>query len=209
MPLPKFLNDKGKIQKVILVIGTVYGYSWSFAKIIIGILTGAYLYCLSGLSTFFTGLNRHIYLKSEGAKRKAVPAYLISFFLFAIGLFFLLYAMRLFFIESEQREYPRILAITIALFSFIEVGLSIYQFANHRKSTDMSVIAFRTMNLALSVFALVNTQNALFMAQGHVNDFANGLFGVIAGAIAMLLGIALITKMVMMRKNGKINDGKE
>ena len=64
MPLIDFVKDKNKRHKIVVVIGTIYGYLWSLIKVIIGIFTGAYFYLLSGLSTFFTGLNRHIYLRS-------------------------------------------------------------------------------------------------------------------------------------------------
>ena len=201
MPLRDFIKDKNKRHKIVVVIGTIYGYLWSLIKVIIGIFTGAYFYLLSGLSTFFTGLNRHIYLRSTKKEKDKIAPLLISSFLVLIGVFYLLYALRLFFIEIEIKEYPIILAIAIAAFSFLELGLSIYEFSINRKSKDMTILSFRTMNLALSLFALVNTQNALLMANGTPNQKADGLFGVIAGAIAILLGIGLIVLIVRRKKN--------
>ena len=64
MPLIDFVKDKNKRQRILVLLATIYGYLWSLIKVIIGILSGAYFYLLSGLSTFFTGLNRHIYLRS-------------------------------------------------------------------------------------------------------------------------------------------------
>lgn len=200
MPLRDFIKDKNKRHKTLVVLTTIYGYLWAFIKIIIGIHTGAYFYLLSGLSTFFTGLNRHIYLRSTKKENDKIASLLISSFLVLIGVFYLLYALRLFFIEIEIKEYPIILAIAIAAFSFLELGLSIYEFSINRKSKDMSILSFRTMNLALSLFALVNTQNALLMANGTPNQKADGLFGVIVGAIAILLGIGLIVLIVRKKK---------
>ena len=201
MPLIDFVKDKNKRHKTLVVLATIYGYLWSLIKMIIGILTGAYFYLLSGLSTFFTGLNRHIYLRSTKKEKDKIAPFLIAFFLVLIGLFYLLYAMRLFFVEEEIKEYPIILSITIAAFSFLELGLSIYQFSINRTNKDMTVVSFRTMNLALSLFAIVNTQNALLMAQGEPNQLADGLFGVIAGGVAILLGIGLIVLIVRRKKN--------
>ena len=65
----------------------------------------------------------------------------------------------------------------------------------------MNILSFRTMNLALSLFALVNTQNALLMAHGTPNQKADGLFIVIAGAIAIFLGIGLIILIIRRKKN--------
>ena len=201
MPLIDFVKDKNKRHKTLVVLATIYGYLWSFIKMIIGILTGAYFYLLSGLSTFFTGLNRHIYLRSAKKEKDKIAPILIAVFLILIGLFYLLYAMRLFLIEEEIKEYPIILSITIAAFSFLELALSIYQFSINRKNKDMTVVSFRTMNLALSLFAIVNTQNALLMAQGEPNQLADGLFGVIAGGVAILLGVGLIILIVKKKKN--------
>ena len=69
----------------------------------------------------------------------------------------------------------------------------------------MTVVSFRTMNLALSLFAIVNTKNALLIAQGEPNQLADGLFGVIAGGIAILLGIALLILIMRKKKIEKID----
>lgn len=83
-----------------------------------------------------------------------------------IGLFYLLYSVRLLFINEPMKEYSAIIAITIALLSFVELWLSIYHLFKERKSRNLTAIAFRTMGLALSLFALVNTQSSIFMALG-------------------------------------------
>ncbi len=119
MPLIDFVKDKNKRHKTIVVIGTIYGYLWSLIKMIIGILTGAYFYLLSGLSTFFTGLNRHIYLRSTKKEKEKIGPLLMGIFFVLIGLFYLFYEMRLFFIEEEIKEYSVIVAIAIAAFSFL------------------------------------------------------------------------------------------
>lgn len=201
MPLKDIVKDKNNRHKLIVIISTIYGYLWSISKMIIGILSGAYFYLFSGFSTFFTGVNRHIYLRSRKKEKDKIAAILIGAFLVLIGLFYLLYAMRLFFIEEETKEYHIIVAIAVAAFSFLELGLSIYQFSINRKNKDMTVVSFRTMNLALSLFAIVNTQNALLMAQGEPNQLADGIFGVIAGGVAILLGIGLIILIVRKKKN--------
>lgn len=200
MPLIDFVKDKNKRHKTLVVLTTIYGYLWSLIKMIIGILTGAYFYLLSGLSTFFTGLNRHIYLRSTKKEKEKIGPLLMGIFFVLIGLFYLFYAMRLFFIEEEIKEYSVIVAIAIAAFSFLELGLSIYNFVINRKSKNMTVISFRTMNLALSIFAIVNTQNALLMAQGEPNQMGDAIFGVFAGSVAVILGIVLFVKGVKYRR---------
>lgn len=141
----------------------------------------------SGPSAFFTGANRRLYLKSSQPRAEKASAILMPPFLVLIGLFYLLYSLRLFFVKSSQKDYSIILAITLALLSFLELGVAIHQMRIHRKNPDMTVVAFLAMNLSL----------AIFIAHGYVNDFANGLFGPIAGSFAIALGIALFLKVVL------------
>lgn len=110
-----------------------------------------------------------------------------------IGLFYLfLYSVRLFFINEPMKEYSAIIAITIALLSFVELWLSIYHLFKERKSRNLTAIAFRTMGLALSLFALVNTQSSIFMALDKDYRTVNASFGTISGGIAIALGVFLL-----------------
>lgn len=110
-----------------------------------------------------------------------------------IGLFYLfLYSVRLFFINEPMKEYSVIIATTIALLSFVKLGLSIYHLFKERKSRNLTAIAFRTMGLALSLFALVNTQSSIFMALGKDYRTVNASSGTISGGIAIALGVFLL-----------------
>lgn len=96
------------------------------------------------------------------------------------------------------------MAITIALLSFIELELSIHHLCHDRKSKSMTVISFRTMGLALSFFVLVNTQSSILTALSKEHTTADAIFGVIAGEIAIALGIFLLIKnFVRSRKEKK------
>ena len=93
-----------------------------------------------------------------------------------------------------------ILAITIALFSFIELGISIYQLYKSKGKNDLVNTSFRIMNLSISLFSLVNTQSSIFMALNKVNNKANGSFGILVGSITILLGLYLVIKIIISKK---------
>lgn len=93
-----------------------------------------------------------------------------------------------------------ILAITIALFSFIELGISIYQLYKSKGKNDLVNTSFRIMNLSISLFSLVNTQSSIFMALNKVNNKANGSFGILVGSITILLGLYLVIKIIRSKK---------
>ena len=93
-----------------------------------------------------------------------------------------------------------ILAITIALFSFIELGIPIYQLYKSKGKNDLVNTSFRIMNLSISLFSLVNTQSSIFMALNKVNNKANGSFGILVGSIIILLGLYLVIKIIRSKK---------
>ena len=93
-----------------------------------------------------------------------------------------------------------ILAITIALFSFIELGISIYQLYKSKGKNGLVNTSFRIMNLSISLFSLVNTQSSIFMALNKVNNKANGSFGILVGSITILLGLYLVIKIIRSKK---------
>ena len=204
MKIKEILKDNNKKHIIIVLLTTIYNYVWGFLKIILGIFATGLLYTLSGLDTIFVAISKHIYLKNISKRRKHTPLVIASFIVL-IGLLYTLYAVRLFFMEDEIKEYSLILAITIALFSFIELGIAINNlFIKERK--DLLNLSFRSLSFSLALFAINNTQNALLMALGKPNNFADGIFGVISGSITILLGIFVLIKTLLFLHKKKIDE---
>lgn len=188
MRIKEILQDQNKRHKLIVAIGLIYSYVWGITKIILGIFVLGFLYCLSGIDTLFIGISKHIYLKNlEKKSRKA--SIIVSSFIVLIGLIYALYAIRLFFLENIVKEYSTILAISIASFSFVELGIAIKNLFKKSMNTEPLVLSFRTLSFSVALFAIVNAQNAILMATSHPDNFADGLFGVLAGLIAVIIGL--------------------
>lgn len=194
--LPNFLKDKEKRHKVIVILGTIYGYAWAGIKFIYEIISLAFLYCLSSISTLFTGINKHIYLKSiDDESKKKKNSFIMASFLIVIGLAYLSYSVFLFFVEQKPMHHSIIFAIVVALLSFIELGVAIHGLFNVRKKNDMTALSMKIMSFSLSLFDLVNTQHAIFTAKNVVKTYADALFGTVAGGVTILLRIYLLIRL--------------
>lgn len=194
MPFFEPFKEKEKRHQILVLLGVIYSYSWSIIKIVIGLWMETYFLLLSGISTLFVGMNKHIYMHSrnQSSSSKKTP-YLMASFLAVIGLSYLLYSLRFFFSEGNK-AHSIVLAIVIATLSFFEFGYSLYRLVKERKKNDIVSFAFRMMSFATSLFALANTQAEILMALGHQANIENGSFGVAMGSLSILLSVSLFLK---------------
>ena len=194
MSFKEYLKDSTKRHQVIVLLTSLYNYAWGTIKILFGIFTLSFLYSLSGVDTIFVAIAKHIYLKNIGKDSKTVSLF-ISTFIVLIGIVYLLLAISLFFLKNQIKEYSIIIAIAIAFFSFLDLGIAIRQFIKTPKKNSIA-LNFRILNLSLALFAIVNTQNAILMAKGSPNNIADGTFRVIAGTLTVLAGTLLLIKNI-------------
>ena len=192
MSFKEYLKDSTKRHQAIVLLTSLYNYAWGTIKILFGIFTLSFLYSLSGVDTIFVAIAKHIYLKNIGKDSKKVSLF-ISTFIVLIGIVYLLLAISLFFLKNQIKEYSIIIAIAIAFFSFLDLGIAIRQFIKTPKKNSIA-LNFRILNLSLALFAIVNTQNAILMAKGSPNNIADGTFGVIAGTLTVIAGTFLLIK---------------
>ncbi len=187
-------ETKDKRHKLIIVSSMIYNFVWSITKIIFGVFTFSYSFCISGASTLLFGFSKKIYLKNymlDDKETIKVKSTTISILLIFIGILFSIYMSRLFFIDYNP-TYGLIISITIALFSFVELGVSIYNLVKAKKSDNLLLYVFRGCNLSSSGFAIVHTQVALLSAQNVNGGLYNALTGVFFGTLTIFIGIYLL-----------------
>ena len=188
------LKRQAKQKNLVLLVSIIYSYVWSIFKIVFGVLTKGYFFSVSGASSLLLGFIKHVYLKNyklDDNDEKIGKSLTIGILLIISSVLFTFYMARLFFID-EQASYGLIMSITIAAFSFFELGLSITEFVKSKKTSDVLLQSFRGCSLASSLFAIVLTQVALLSATGSTNNFFNGLTGLGLGLFSVLIGIYLI-----------------
>ena len=107
----------------------------------------------------------------------------------------------------ESSSYSLIASITIAAFSFGELGVSIYNIVQARKSKDILLTNLRNCNFASALFAIVLTQTAILSAQGVDASLYNVITGSIAGFVVVV--IAVINLILLKINKQKIEQQTE
>lgn len=205
MAFNKILNliKKAKHKNIVLLLSLIYNFVWAACKIIFGFINFSYFFCVSGISTLLFGFMKKIYLKNFNIdnfyerKKKSIS---ISILLIVSSSLFTFYMARLFFIPTIS-NYGLITSITIAAFSFTELGLSLHNFLKSKKSNDPLLQSIKSCSLASSCFAITLTQVSLLSATNTSNNFYNGLTGVIFGIFAILIGIYSLVKSKTAKDN--------
>ncbi|MGN1099149.1 MAG: hypothetical protein ACI4S9_02295, partial [Christensenellales bacterium] len=106
------------------------------------------------------------------------------------------------FMHPSFNEYNIIVAITIATFTFLEIGLNIRGIVIERRNRTPLVHGIKIINFAASLITLVLTQSALLsIGETPIPDSSfNGLLGIITGGCAVALGIFMIVHIEQMRQ---------
>lgn len=190
-----FAKDKTKRIRVYAFTGMLANVIWSVGKMLIGIISGAYFFAVSGVHTLLVGIIKSLFFKNyakSDAAREVYVSRTIGALIVASALAFALYSARLFFVE-ETDSYGVIPSIAIAAFSFGELGVSIVGFVKSRKKEDLMLSALKGSKIASGFYALVLTQTAILAAQGEsgVSKY-NALSGVIFGLCALIVGVGVI-----------------
>lgn len=194
----KNLINKAQQKKIFLLCSLIYNFVWAVCKIVFGALSGLYFFCVSGGSTILLGFTKKVYLKNyktDDLAKKRNKSINIAILLLVSSILFAVYMARLFFIE-DSKEYGLILSIAIAAFSFVEFGLSIYNFMQAHKTDDVLLKSLKGCSLASSCFAIVLTQTALLSATGTDGNLYNAVTGVIFGNFALIIGLYVLIKAI-------------
>lgn len=195
-------KDKTKRIKFITFLTMIYNFIWSVAKIIFGVFSTMFFFCLSGVMTLLIGFIKKIFynnIEHDSFKIKYKKSQIINILLIIIGILFIVYMLKLIFFP-ESSSYSLIASITIAAFSFGELGVSIYNIVQARKSKDILLTNLRNCNFASALFAIVLTQTAILSAQGVDASLYNVITGSIAGFVVVIAVINLILLKINKQK---------
>lgn len=113
------------------------------------------------------------------------------------------------FFHPKYTAYPKSIALAIATFTFVEIGLNIRGVVVNRKNKTPLLHALKTINLAASLISLVLTQSAILsIAQGGYHDpSSNALLGALMGACAALLGVFMLWRIKRIEAKNQPENG--
>lgn len=188
--------EKARQKKLGVLISSLYSFAWAVCKIVFGAITLSYFFCVSGVSTLLIGVVKRIYLKNyknQSINEKKQKSALIAILIIISSVLFVL-CMAKYFFETDVGQYGLILSITIATFSFVELGVAVYSFYKAKKADDILLQSFKGCSLVSGCFAISLTQVALLSATKTQANLFNGITGVALGTVAILIGVYLLIK---------------
>jgi len=198
----KLKLDPLKRTKLITLTTMLYNFFWAIGKILFGVFKNAYVYILSGGYTILIGFSKRIFLKSHNRKdiNKETKSIIMAVLLMFSGLAFALFMGRLFFWPYEH-TYGLIWSIGIAVGSFVELGIAIFNLFRVKKKNDILLLSLRSCSFISAVFAIVITQISILSATGTTGvSIYNAISGILAGLIAIGVGIIIIVKASKLKK---------
>ena len=160
-------------------------------KLLSGIVTGSGFLCVSGLYSALLGLSKRQII--DGEKTDKNPWLLlqnIGLYILLAGAVYGVYIGRL-ILYPERAKWTIPIAILIALYTFVDIGLAAYTLFGKRGQWVQKplLLGMRWIGFVSALPMIVMTQIAL-NAIGNENDTSayDGRFGAVVGLVIMLIG---------------------
>lgn len=171
-------------QSFILFVGSLYNIGLCVARVV-------------SLTGFVRG-------QSEGDIVIEYKSYLsVGIIITVTSAFFCAYNCRWFW-SGEYSSYPLVVALAIAVSTFIKLGLGLYGSWITRNDKDPAVASMKLTNFADALVSLVLVQAALMPLVFEADVSAwNGVAGVVFGAVAALIGVYMTVHMVRLMKKAR------
>lgn len=179
-----------------------YNLVWSLAKIITGFVISLYFISLSGVWGLAAGAAKLYYFKNSKLierKEQERLEIVVAILQIIMAISYIAFMSRTFYTEVEVHNYGKIEAIAIAAFSFLELAIAIYSLNKTRKNKNIAMMSVRSLILSTSIYAIVNTQNALLAMSGEANPIYDAVFGIVAGSFTILAAMFLIFKILLFK----------
>jgi len=191
----KTISDLMKSKKLVFTRLSIFKDIFLVAgKVIISIISVSFFMFTNALYSAGMGVARFVALKMYTQnKEKQIESYrLVGIIISISSICYVLYSVRLFF-GGKTGSYDMIIALVIAMYTFVEFGVNIREAIRLRKSKVLEAKALRAISFSGTLLCFVLTQTAImsFAAEGD-NSFANALSGVVFGGLAALRGIFVI-----------------
>lgn len=171
-------------------------------KTALSIISVSFFMFVNALYSGGMGVARYIAVKMHRQDRaKQIKSYrnvgiIISF----ASICYVLYSVRLLF-GGTTGKYSMHIALIIALYTFVELGLNIRDSFRLRKSKALEAKALQAISFSSMLLGFVLTQTAImsFAAPGD-NSFANALSGIVFGGLSVILGLYIIVESFYHKK---------
>ena len=163
----------------------------AIGKILLSFFFGVFFLVSGVLNIFMLMAKAECYLGVKSPEKKTFEYrnFMTGMFLVLAGLQYAVYMGRMLYANIELMEYDMILGIIIATVSFVEIGIAIIGcFKVNGKGHYYRNI--KIINLCSAMTAIVLTEVALMSFASETDSrVMNGIFGLVVGAIIVLMGL--------------------
>ena len=170
-------------------------------KLLMGIVSLSFFTCVSALYTYGMVMAKMCALRGirKPREKQYIHYKMTGIILIIASVLYAVYAGRL-LKYPENAKYDIYVGITIATFTFTEIGLNIRGVIVERKNKELLYHALKMVSLAASLISLVLTQTALlsFTHAGEADynpSLANGIFGLLMGSVSTMIGVFMLFRV--------------
>lgn len=185
MRIRKYIPD----ERLRLLCSLVFSMSYSVFLVISWLLTGIYWYLAAAAFYLVLSLLKLLIYRSKDGRRvlRTVLLILTLLDICIIAMVFLTAK------ERADRKSSDILAITMALYTFVFLTVSIVSLVRERKLTDQLRAGRRFISLTSAVISMINLENTL------INTFSEGCEGSFRYLMVTLSGLSFTLALAFVR----------
>ena len=192
-------------RRIVGKIATYCNYAWAGIKVLFGLFSLSFFYCISAIFTVCLGLSKHMVADGIAkcnhkiSKEREYFAKIILI-LFAATAVFLAYMLLLFFIPFNMEYSPVVAGLTVCL-SVAEFVSAVIGIKKSYRERDLLLSAMTGIHLTGAFSAVVLAQVSILSLAGAANaTLYNAIGGIIFGVLGSLVCAAMI---VIYQKAGK------
>ncbi|WP_314067986.1 hypothetical protein [uncultured Vagococcus sp.] len=179
-------------------------------KLALGLFSLSLMTCVSACYTFGMASGKYMILRGSLKPLEKQYQYYryAGIMLIFTSLLYSVYSLRL-LVTPVTATYERNVALIIATFTFVEIGLGIRGVIVELKNQSLLIHGLKMINLASALVSLVLTQTAILSfsdSQTSLHPRANGLFGVLMGLCSAFLGCLMLMRIHRLDKRNKQSD---
>jgi hypothetical protein len=112
---------------------------------------------------------------------------------------YMAYSLRMIYGGHSNMQFDTIAALSIATFTFAEIGAAVYGIVKLRRDKEPVMEAIKMTTLVSSLISIVLTQSALLSLDGSIESAAKycGIAGLVFGGVSVLIGVYMIVRITL------------
>lgn len=199
-------NNKIRFLYVSLAMNAATGV----IKLMTAGAAGSVLFALSGIYNFALCMARAPYIRWNRQSRRwnlsfrqrseKRALWLMSAVIVLLGVLFAAFGLKM-LLTGEEVRYSKFNVLVLALCAFVKLGCCIVWIAKRDWGRGPMDFALKLTNLSDALVSLVLTQSALLVLMHVVrSSYYDGLFGIGAGVVVVVIGLVSLKSSEKMRK---------